>query len=114
VMLSVGASLSPALRFWVFVVVIGVVLIGMMIYILRSRVLDRMQIVGWALIISGGMGNLIDRLFKNGVVVDYVSVGFSFIRTAVFNLADVVVFVGVFLVIIHRARAAGDEQQQAD
>jgi signal peptidase II len=105
VMLSVGASLSPAMRFWIFVVAIGIVLLAMLLYVIRSRELDRFQVVAWSLIISGGMGNLLDRLLKNGVVVDYISVGFHLLRTAVFNFADVVVFVGVFLVLVHRTKS---------
>ena len=48
--------------------------------------------------------NLIDRLLRNGAVIDFVSVGFDGIRTAVFNLADVLVFAGVFLLLIHGRR----------
>lgn len=101
VMLSIGAALSPEARFWIFIVAVGFLLLALLVYILVSKELDRMQAVAWTLIVSGGFGNLIDRMMRDGVVIDFVSVGFSMIRTAVFNLADLLVFVGVFLLLIH-------------
>ena len=101
IMLSIGASLSPGMRFWTFTVGVGLLLMGMLAYIIWNREIDRLQAIGWALIVSGGLGNLIDRAARNGVVIDFVSIGFRAIRTAVFNLADVLVFVGVFLLLVH-------------
>ena len=50
------------------------------------------------LIAAGGLGNLIDRIFRGGAVVDYFD--FQLMRFAVFNFADVCVTVGVILVCI--------------
>ena len=49
------------------------------------------------LMISGGIGNLIDRVL-NGEVVDYINV--LFMRFAVFNFADICVCVGVALWVL--------------
>ena len=49
------------------------------------------------LIISGGIGNLIDR-FLLGYVVDYIQVSFF---PPIFNLADCFVVVGVIFFLIH-------------
>ena len=54
------------------------------------------------LIISGGIGNLIDRFFNGdvifkGKVVDYID--FCLIDFAVFNFADCCITVGAFLLI---------------
>ncbi len=108
VMLSIGAALSPEARFWIFIVAVGLLLMALLVYILVSKELDRMQAVAWTLIVSGGFGNLIDRVMRHGVVIDFVSVGFSMIRTAVFNLADVLVFAGVFFLLIHGRKRRGD------
>ena len=54
---------------------------------------------GFMLIISGGLGNLIDRLFRNGVVVDFIR--FDFINFPVFNIADICVTIGAGLVILY-------------
>jgi signal peptidase II len=100
VMLSMGASLSPELRFWAFIVVVGVLLMGMLAYVIWSHEMGRMQVIAWTLVVSGGLGNLIDRLARDGVVIDYISIGVGVVRTAVFNLADALVFVGVALLLL--------------
>ena len=50
------------------------------------------------LIAGGGLGNLIDRIFRGGAVVDYLD--FQLAKFAVFNFADCCVTVGVVLVFI--------------
>lgn len=48
------------------------------------------------MIVSGGIGNIIDRIFR-GFVVDYIEV--LFVDFYVFNFADCLVTVGAFLII---------------
>ena len=63
-----------------------------------------MTITSLALIISGGVGNLIDRFFNGealfkGKVVDYVD--FRLINFAVFNFADCCVVIGTILLVVY-------------
>jgi signal peptidase II len=104
IMLSIGASFSAETRFWIFIVAVGLMLMAMLAYVLWSREMDRMQIVAWALVVSGGIGNLIDRITRDGAVIDFISIGFGVVRTGVFNLADALVFAGVFLLLIHSGK----------
>ena len=53
--------------------------------------------IGLSLIIAGGMGNLIDRIFR-GFVIDYIDIT-QIIDYPVFNFADILVVVGVILII---------------
>jgi len=62
------------------------------------------QIVGMALIAAGGIGNLLDRLFNNGVVMDYISFGVGFLRTGIFNVADVAIVAGGSIIVLSRAK----------
>ena len=50
------------------------------------------------LVISGGIGNLIDRI-RIGYVVDYIEV--RLFRFAIFNFADICVTVGIVLLLIY-------------
>ncbi len=52
---------------------------------------------GLSLIISGGIGNLIDRIFR-GFVIDYIDIT-QIIDYPVFNFADILVVAGVILII---------------
>lgn len=62
----------------------------------RSRVYAQL---GFALIVGGAIGNLIDRVFL-GYVVDYVYFHTPVWSFAVFNLADAFISVGAGLVIL--------------
>ncbi|MBQ7012465.1 MAG: signal peptidase II [Oscillospiraceae bacterium] len=51
------------------------------------------------LVIAGGLGNMIDRIFRGGAVVDYLDLQlFDF---AIFNFADCCVSVGTVLLFIY-------------
>lgn len=52
-----------------------------------------------ALVISGGIGNLIDRIFRDGRVVDYFDV--KLFNFAIFNFADCCVVIGVIMLMIY-------------
>lgn len=53
--------------------------------------------LGMCLILSGGIGNLIDRLFR-GYVIDYIDITELF-DFPVFNFADICIVLGVILVM---------------
>ena len=53
--------------------------------------------VSLVLVLSGAIGNIIDRLFR-GYVVDFFK--FTFVRWYVFNVADIYVVVGVTLLAL--------------
>lgn len=111
IMLSLGATLPEWARFWLFTVLVGTLLVGILLYTLVHRTNDRGQVIALSLLTAGGLGNLLDRILRDGVVVDFLSVGIGEVRTAVFNVADAVVFAGVLLLILHRrSRPTGEEQ----
>ncbi len=53
--------------------------------------------VGLGLLVGGGMGNLYDRVFRDGLVVDFIDVRIW----PVFNLADVGIVTGTGLVLLY-------------
>lgn len=83
---------------WILVGVTSLVIIGAIIFLLIKNLKSNTLIWAIALIISGGIGNLIDRIGR-GYVVDYLY--FKLIDFYVFNLADACVCVGVGLVILY-------------
>jgi signal peptidase II len=122
--LSAGAgALSPTL-------VVSVRLLGLLLLLLllqRADALSQRSIVGVALLVAGGLGNAADLIFRDGAVVDFISTGpmtFSLYGYPVhfglvFNVADLWVFAGVFLLwpqfrqvgLTVRARLAGFERR---
>lgn len=63
------------------------------------------QKLGLALIVGGGAGNFYDRV-ERGHVIDYFSFRsrFSRLRRVVFNLSDLCIFLGAFLVLVFQKR----------
>lgn len=76
----------------------GVILLGLIIYLVSAKIKSKIEIVSLILIISGGLGNLVDRAL-NGHVVDYIQALPAFIDFPVFNFADCLVTVGSFFLI---------------
>ena len=63
---------------------------------LTKRVKRPVYIWSFALILAGGIGNLIDRIF-NGYVVDFIDL--RIINFAVFNFADICAVTGTIMLI---------------
>lgn len=78
--------------FTLTILVIGIV------FLLSKKIKFGLMYVSLVILISGGFGNLIDRIFR-GYVVDYID--FLFVKFAVFNFADMLVTVGAFLLGIY-------------
>lgn len=55
--------------------------------------------LGLSLITGGGLSNLYDRM-KRGFVVDYFTVNYGKLKKVIFNLADICIFAGGFLMIL--------------
>lgn len=95
--LSLGASLPEVWRQWLFTILTGVFLLGLLVYLLVSKALSRFAVICLALVCAGGIGNLIDRIAYDGRVVDFLNVGIGPLRTGIFNVADMAIMAGVIL-----------------
>jgi signal peptidase II len=109
--LSLGAKSPDSVRFWVLIVFVGVVLIGMLKFVLSSQGMNPVSIVGASLVIGGGFSNFLDRLFRGGAVVDFMNIGVGTVRTGIFNLADVVIMVGMGILIAWSVFFRGSEPE---
>lgn len=99
--LSLGSALSAETRFWVFVVAVGGFLSGATWVLFRDRTLDRLTAFSLSIIVGGGAGNLIDRIFRpNHGVVDFLNLGLGNFRTGIFNVADMAIMLGVILLAL--------------
>ena len=99
--LSVGAGSSEHARFWIFIVVVGMFLLGMLVYLIASSHNSRANIIALSLVTGGGISNMVDRIFNEGRVIDFMNVGIGSIRTGIFNVADIAITGGaVWLLVI--------------
>jgi signal peptidase II len=78
-------------------VVVGAVLAALLAYLFITKPQNPIVGVSIALIVGGGVSNLIDRLRYGGYVVDFLNVGIGPVRTGIFNVADMAIMLGVVL-----------------
>ena len=83
---------------WLLIGVTAVVIALMIAFVVANKAKSPYLLASLTLIISGGIGNLIDRIAA-GFVVDYVD--FRLIHFAIFNFADSCVCVGAGLLIVY-------------
>lgn len=83
---------------WVFMLFSTVAIIAVTIYLLLFAENNRLLRWSLALIIGGGVGNMIDR-FRFGYVVDMIET--DFMVFPVFNVADCFITCGCILLMVH-------------
>jgi signal peptidase II len=98
--LSLGQSLPDGVRFWVLTGLNTVILSVVTGVLVLMRQLSFKHVLPLTLILAGGLGNLIDRVVHDGLVVDFMNMGIGpRFRTGVFNVADVAIMAGLFLLL---------------
>jgi signal peptidase II len=82
-----------------FLIVFPLIMIAVCLYVLHRHGKGRRWLqIAMTLIAAVGLGNLIDRIFRGGSVVDYLD--FQLCNFAVFNFADICVTAGVMVIVI--------------
>lgn len=82
---------------WIFIT-FTIIITAFLIYILfKKRINNKLFLTSVVLIIGGGIGNLIDRIFL-GYVVDFLSIIFF---PPVCNFADYCITIGAVLLVIY-------------
>ncbi|MBQ8907461.1 MAG: signal peptidase II [Clostridia bacterium] len=105
---------------WVFMVFSTVAIVALAAYLFFGKEISPLSAVALSMIVSGGVGNMIDRLFRSATdalgnvyyfVVDFID--FTLIDFAVFNGADSFVCVGAGLMILSLFLEMKQEMQKA-
>ena len=86
---------------WFFTIITLIAMGAAFVYLYRHIKGSLWLLLGLTLIISGGIGNFIDRV-RQGFVVDMFHL--DFMNFAIFNVADIYLTVGVGLLLIYILR----------
>ncbi|HEX6630372.1 MAG TPA: signal peptidase II [Gemmatimonadaceae bacterium] len=82
---------------WIFMALtIGALVVLLQLY-RATRPGHTVRVLALALVCAGAVGNLIDRIRSAQGVVDFIDVGVGNLRWPTFNVADMAVSVGAFL-----------------
>lgn len=85
---------------WLLISMTIIIMIICIALLLKFGLKDKLMFWAMSLVMFGGIGNMIDRIFRGGNVVDFLH--FSFWKSfPVFNVADCAVVIGAGLVILY-------------
>ena len=102
---SLGESFAMPVKILLFIVLPVILIAAISYYIVKDEkefsVFDKYMLAGF---VGGGIGNLIDRIFRGMSVVDFISTNnyglFGMERFPTYNIADASVVVCVILLLI--------------
>lgn len=97
--LSLGNNLPFAFRLIFLTILPCLILAFGLYYLIKNNRVSISFAMGVAFAIGGGIGNLYDRIF-HGSVTDFMYINYLFIKTGIFNMADVSIMVGMCLILI--------------
>ena len=87
-----------------FLSIVGIVVSVVLGLLLRSaRGGPKGLAAGYALVLGGALGNVVDRLYL-GVVVDFIDLYYGRYHWPAFNVADSAICVGALLLVLHAIR----------
>lgn len=91
---------------------VGALLGGCLYALFRIRERPSPYHLPLASITGGGLSNLLDRLHGDGGVTDFLILGQGAVQTGIFNLADVFVLVGAFVLGFRLFRGSGENSDR--
>lgn len=83
---------------WLLVWATAAVLLILILAVMAGKIKGTFPLFSVCTIIGGGIGNLIDRVYR-GYVIDYIHV--KIVNFAIFNFADICVTVGTAMLIFY-------------
>ena len=97
---NTGAAWSMFSGKQYFLIIVSlIVIIFLFYYLYKKNKYNKLEIFGYSLLISGAVGNLIDRIFY-GYVIDYLNFYIFNYDFPVFNIADTCIVIGIMLLFI--------------
>lgn len=107
--LSVGSGLAPGVRTALFGVVVAIGLAVATWLLFSGKLHERSEAVAIAMMVGGGVGNVIDRFFRAGRVTDFLYLSAGPLHTGVFNVADMAITGSVIWLFAGTFRKSQDQ-----
>ena len=98
--LGFGGNMPKPVKSVLLVLLPLIIVLAAVFYTAFSWNLPRGQLISLSCVIGGGMGNLWDRIFNGGIVIDFLNFGIGSLRTGILNVADLSVTFGALAFVI--------------
>ncbi len=96
---------------WLLISVTVVIMLVCIALLLKYGAEDKLMFWAIVLVLSGGVGNMIDRIFRGGNVIDFLH--FEFMPNfPVFNVADCAIVIGAGLLLLYFLLGMINESRQ--
>ncbi len=96
---AVGGILSD--HRWIFMTVTAIVVLACFFIILSGKMKSKLMLCAMTLVMAGGIGNMLDRIFR-GYVIDFIDIKLGFLDNFfIFNIADCFVVIGVICAMFY-------------
>lgn len=98
--LSLGDTMVNPFKF-ILLTLLPLLALGFgLVYILIKSNISKVNLLGIIFILGGGIGNLYDRMV-HGSVTDFLHINFVIFQTGIFNVADMSIMAGMFMILIN-------------
>ena len=95
---------------WLFISLAVAISAALIVWLARLGRRDPLTSLALALVLGGAIGNLIDRVLRDGRVVDFLYFHYRSFHWPAFNLADSAICVGAVLLVVLTFRSPPREQ----
>ncbi|MBR4177763.1 MAG: signal peptidase II [Bacilli bacterium] len=107
---NTGISFGLLSGYRIIIILLTILIIGYLLYEFIKYNKSKLFLVSSIMIIGGALGNLIDRIFR-GYVVDFISFTIFNKEMAIFNIADILITIGIVLYVID---LIGDKNERSN
>ena len=111
--LSIGSGLNDFWRPILLNLFPALLLLALLYYIFREKLLNAWQVIALSLIVGGGLSNIVDRLLY-GHVVDMLHLKAFGLQTGIFNVADMAIMGGMFIMLPFALRPERKPEAEAE
>ena len=84
---------------WFFLAITAIIIIICVTMLIRRTYKSKWMYWAICTVLGGGVGNMIDRIFRDGKVIDFIE--FGFFEFPIFNLANIAVTVGAIMIFLY-------------
>jgi signal peptidase II len=89
--LGIGSTLPATFRTSITITMTVLAITGFVVLLLFARRISIAHLIAYSLLLAGSFGNLVDRLFHHGMVIDFIILGTRSMHTGILNIADLLI-----------------------